>query len=40
MGVKAIGKVVRIYNNWEILNVTWDGKRTAFYYKKVIKIKE
>lgn len=40
MGVKAIGKVVRIYNNGETLNVAWDGKQTAFYYKNVIKIKE
>lgn len=40
MAVKAIGKVVRIYNNGETLNVAWDGKRAAFYYKNVIKIKE
>lgn len=38
-GVKAIGKVVRIYNNGETLNVKWDGKQTAFYYKNVIKSK-
>lgn len=38
-GVKAIGKVVRIYNNGETLNVQWEGKRTAFYYKNVRKVK-
>ena len=39
-GYKAIGKVVRIYNNGETLNVAWDGKQTAFYHKNVIKIKD
>ncbi len=39
-GIKAIGKVVRIYNNGETLNVKWDGKQTAFYYKNVRKVKE
>ena len=34
-GNKSIGKVARIYNNGETLNVAWDGKRTAFYYKNV-----
>ena len=34
-GIKSIGKVVRIYNNGETLNVAWDGKQTAFYYKNV-----
>lgn len=34
-GIKTIGKVVRIYNNGETLNVEWDGKQTAFYYKNV-----
>lgn len=38
-GIKAIGKVVRIYNNGETLNVKWDGKQTAFYYKSVSKVK-
>ena len=38
-GIKAIGKVVSIYNNGETLNVKWDGKQTAFYYKNVRKIK-
>lgn len=36
-GVKHIGRVVRIYNNGETLNVTWDGKQTAFYHKAVKK---
>ncbi|WP_202127836.1 hypothetical protein [Clostridium sp. C2-6-12] len=34
-GIKSIGKIVRIYNNGETLNVVWDGKQTAFYYKNV-----
>ncbi len=34
-GIKSIGKVVSVYNNGETLNVAWDGKQTAFYYKKV-----
>lgn len=34
-GIKSIGKVIRIYNNGETLNVAWDGKHTAFYYKNV-----
>ena len=34
-GIKSIGKVVRIYNKGETLNVKWDGKQTAFYYKNV-----
>jgi len=38
-GIETIGKVVRIYNNRETLNVKWDGKQTAFYYKNVRKIK-
>lgn len=38
-GIKAIGKVVRIYNNGETLNVEWDGKQTAFYYKNLSKVK-
>lgn len=33
--IKSIGKIVRIYNNGETLNVAWDGKQTAFYYKNV-----
>ena len=36
-GIKSIGKVVRIYNNGETLNVAWDDKQTAFYYKNVSK---
>ena len=38
-GAKSIGKVVRIYNNGETVNVKWDGKQTAFYYKNVSKVK-
>lgn len=34
-GIKSIGKIVRIYNNGETLNVVLDGKQTAFYYKNV-----
>ncbi len=34
-GTKSIGKIVRIYNNGETLNVAWKGKQTAFYYKNV-----
>jgi len=37
-GIKAIGKVVRIYNNGETINVRWYGKQTAFYYKNVRKV--
>ncbi|WP_238948836.1 hypothetical protein [Clostridium sp. YIM B02569] len=32
------GKVVSIYNNGETVNVVWNGKHTAFYYKCVRKI--
>lgn len=32
------GKITRIYNNGDTVNVTWDGKHTAFYYKCVKKI--
>ena len=39
-GAKSIGKVVRIYNKGETLNVKWDGKQTAFYYKNVRKVEE
>jgi hypothetical protein len=35
---KSIGRVVRIYNNGETLNVAWGGRRTAFYYKNVRKV--
>lgn len=38
-GIKAVGKVVRVYNNGETVNVKWDGKQTAFYYKNVSKVK-
>lgn len=37
-GIKTIGKVVRIYNNGETLNVEWDGEQTAFYYNNVSKV--
>ena len=37
-GIKTIGKVVRIYNNGETLNVAWNGKQTAFYYKNVRRV--
>jgi len=37
-GTKSIGKIVSIYNNGETLNVDWDGKRTAFYYKNVRRV--
>ena len=37
-GIKSTGKVVRVYNNGETINVAWKGKRTAFYYKFVKKI--
>ena len=32
------GKITRIYNKGETVNVTWDNKCTAFYYKNVEKI--
>lgn len=32
------GKIVSIYNNGETINVVWNGKHTAFYYKCVRKI--
>jgi hypothetical protein len=38
-GIKSIGKVVRIYNNGKTINVKWDGKRAAFYYKNVRRVK-
>lgn len=37
-GCKSIGKVKRIYNNGETINVSWNGKSTAFYYKCVKKV--
>lgn len=37
-GIKKIGKIVRIYNNGETVNVSWEGKRTSFYYKCVKKV--
>jgi len=37
-GIKSTGKVVRVYNNGETINVAWEGKRTAFYYKCVKKL--
>lgn len=32
------GKIVSIYNNGETINVIWNGRHTAFYYKCVRKI--
>lgn len=32
------GKIATIYNNGETVNVIWNGKHTAFYYKCVKKI--
>lgn len=32
------GNIVSIYNNGETVNVSWNNKRTAFYYKCVKKI--
>lgn len=37
-GEMHIGIVKRIYNKDETINVAWDGKVTAFYYKKVEKV--
>ncbi|AGF54780.1 hypothetical protein HMT_16 [Clostridium phage HM T] len=37
-GSKEIGKIKSIYNNGETINVSWNGKRTAFYYKCVRKV--
>jgi hypothetical protein len=37
-GSKNIGKVKRIYNNGETINVSWNGKSTAFYYRCVKKV--
>ena len=33
-----IGKIARIYNNGETVNVSWNNRQTAFYYKSVVKI--
>ncbi len=33
-----VGKVTRIYNNGETINVSWEHKSTAFYYKCVKKV--
>jgi len=38
-GIESIGKVVSIYNNEETINVKWEGKQTAFYYKNLSKVK-
>ena len=35
-----VGEIVRIYNKGETVNVSWDNKQTAFYYKSVVKINE
>jgi len=32
-----VGKIYSIYNNGETINVIWDDKHTAFYYKNVRK---
>ncbi|WP_321993847.1 hypothetical protein [Clostridium butyricum] len=32
------GNIVRIYNKGETVNVSWDNKQIAFYYKSVVKI--
>ena len=32
------GEVRLIYNNGETLNISWDNKQTAFYYKNVSKV--
>lgn len=32
------GEVRWIYNNGETLNISWDNKQTAFYYKNVRKV--
>lgn len=32
------GQVTRIYNNNETINVSWDGKQTAFYHSKLKKV--
>ncbi len=37
-GIKSIGNVVRVYNNGETINVAWNGKQTAFYYKCIKKV--
>jgi len=37
-GKQSIGKIKSIYNNGETVNVSWDNKSTAFYYKCVKKI--
>lgn len=37
-GEMHIGIVKRIYNKGETVNVSWDGKVTAFYYKKVERV--
>lgn len=37
-GIKGVGNVVRVYNNGETINVAWDGKQTAFYYKCIKKV--
>ncbi len=37
-GKKGVGKVKRIYNNGKTINVSWNGKQTAFYYKCVKKV--
>lgn len=33
-----IGEIVRIYNKGETVNVEWNNRQTAFYYKSVVKI--
>ena len=33
-----VGEIVRIYNKGETVNVEWNNRQTAFYYKSVVKI--
>ena len=35
---KCKGNIKSIYNNGNTINVSWDGKCTAFYYKNVKKV--
>lgn len=37
-GKKEVGKVKRIYNDGKTINVSWNGRQTAFYYKCVKKV--
>lgn len=35
---QCIGKIRSIYNNGETINVSWNGKHAAFYYKCLKKV--